>query len=200
MSYEIIYSDELAHHGILGMKWGVWNEETRNRYNGFKDKAKKRIKESTVKEQAAVAAGTMATISAIQTAKNFKVANELLDDVARIPMSTALSKGTIQAGKVALASALAVIGGHMIRDYMKKSHEIDKQKSISKTDAKRDSVLKKHKVSDSKKTAMNRIANELSVARNSNNKNELSRLINTYSKNYDIFWINNEGRYVLTPK
>lgn len=26
--------DELAHHGIMGMKWGVWNEETIRKYTG----------------------------------------------------------------------------------------------------------------------------------------------------------------------
>lgn len=25
----------LTHHGILGMKWGVWNEETARRYGSF---------------------------------------------------------------------------------------------------------------------------------------------------------------------
>ena len=27
--------DELYHHGVKGMQWGVWNEETRRRYQGY---------------------------------------------------------------------------------------------------------------------------------------------------------------------
>ncbi len=34
--YAVVYGPSLAHHGILGMRWGVWNAETRARYEGAK--------------------------------------------------------------------------------------------------------------------------------------------------------------------
>lgn len=34
--YAVVYGSSLAHHGILGMRWGVWNAETRARYEGAK--------------------------------------------------------------------------------------------------------------------------------------------------------------------
>ena len=41
MDYKVTFTDgskALAHHGVKGMKWGVWNAETRARYYGGKVK------------------------------------------------------------------------------------------------------------------------------------------------------------------
>ena len=38
--YAVDSSDHLKQHGIIGMKWGVWNEETRRRYLGGGSKSK----------------------------------------------------------------------------------------------------------------------------------------------------------------
>ena len=40
----IVYGGELYHHGTKGMKWGVWNDETKSRYTGGKKRKKASIK------------------------------------------------------------------------------------------------------------------------------------------------------------
>lgn len=39
--YTITSSNYLAHHGVLGMKWGVWNDETRARRTGSRKRSQK---------------------------------------------------------------------------------------------------------------------------------------------------------------
>lgn len=46
MEFKVNRNNELYHHGIKGMKWGVWNDETTARYTGG-------VKRKTVKNNVA---------------------------------------------------------------------------------------------------------------------------------------------------
>ena len=137
------YSTELAHHGILGQRWGKkngppypldaedhsssekkagWRKSISNRVEYTKEKVKKDYnklsdRNKTILKRAGVAAATLATVSAIQTAKNAKVANEILDGYGKVAIKTVLGKGAVQAGKVAAVTALATVGAHKLYDY-----------------------------------------------------------------------------------
>ena len=56
----VIYGDSLAHYGIPGMKWGVWNEDTKARYTGSRQK---REKKSLTDEQKKKLGSTLAKLT-----------------------------------------------------------------------------------------------------------------------------------------
>ena len=76
-----------------------------------------------IAKRAGVAAGVMAGASALATVGNAINAQKGLDAMGygdKLSVAGATVSGIVQAGKVASVTALAVIGGHMVSDYMKK--------------------------------------------------------------------------------
>lgn len=76
MNYRIIYKDELYHHGVKGMKWGVRKQyepvgRHNSRYNGDKVDDKKVKMQKAVKVGAAVAVTALATYGAYKLYKNY---------------------------------------------------------------------------------------------------------------------------------
>lgn len=64
-------------------------------------------------------ASAAALKSVIDTGRNVTTANAMLDGFTKIPLTTAVGKGAVQAGKVAAVAALATYGGVKLYKYMK---------------------------------------------------------------------------------
>lgn len=83
-----------------------------------------------IAKRAGTAAGVMAGVSALATVGNAINAQKGLDRMGygdKLSVPGAIMAGTIQAGKVAAVTALAVIGGHMAKDYMTKDNNQKKK-------------------------------------------------------------------------
>ena len=88
-----------------------------------------------VAKRAATAAGVMAGVSAVATVGNAIGAQGALDAMGygdKLSTVGAITSGVIKAGKVATATALAVVGGHMASDYMKGNKKSSSRKTASK--------------------------------------------------------------------
>ena len=90
-----------------------------------------------IAKRAGTAAGVMAGVSALATVGNAINAQKGLDTMGfgdKLSIPGAIAKGTIQAGKVAAVTALAVIGGHMVKDYMTDTKSKRAQSTIDRMD------------------------------------------------------------------
>jgi hypothetical protein len=115
--------DYLEHHGILGMKWGVWNSETRARRLGEKRPPKekkeltpeeieaKRIKKEEFKKKAIAGLKTLgkATYEIARTAAMIYMAKQLTTIMAGQVLNTSMQLSKITATNQLLNNGYAIM-------------------------------------------------------------------------------------------
>lgn len=126
----VVYGGSLSHYGIPGMKWGVWNEETRARYTGNRVKKERKHlsndqKKKIKKVASTVAKLTVATAVAVYVAKNPKARKVVGKAIKKVGEATARTlkesannfkegvKEGFREGPKKLGKAV-VIGGFMV--------------------------------------------------------------------------------------
>lgn len=113
MGYCVVYTNcsELYHHGTLGMKWGVWNDETRARYMGHKQR-KKQKKDRYAERKDVRSMSDKELNDKIQRLRNEKTYRELVEEdvhpgkaaVKHVLGQSAKKVGTIVVTAAALAA------------------------------------------------------------------------------------------------
>ena len=105
----------------------------KSEYNKFSKKQREenaaRVEKRNSRDQKIVGtvAGVLAAKAIMDTAANYNVANSMLDGYARIPISKLVTSGAVQAGKVAVASALATYGTIKVAEYAKYKHDANRR-------------------------------------------------------------------------
>lgn len=91
---ELFSSSYLAHHGVKGMKWGVWNSETADRYNGSDDN-------STLREKAARKNNAAYIFESLgkKEAKKLKLEQKTDAEINAIKQRVEAARGAAEANK-----------------------------------------------------------------------------------------------------
>ena len=116
MEYLISFDDGssafLAHHGVKGMKWGVWNDETKSKYGGGDSSAKgakRTIRDlNRLDKRRAVEVGKAAHFS--NSSADYAKRSAIAEKHGRMERAAKLKEKSVQAGGRADAHYNAVKG------------------------------------------------------------------------------------------
>ena len=120
--WNYVHSEELYHHGIKGMKWGV--RRFRNRNGSLTPAGRKRYADDsyTVAKKAAKAERKQAKSDYKQSKKDYKQAKKTAKENMTPEEKAARRKKAIKIGAAAAGTALAVYGAYKLNKYVKTSN------------------------------------------------------------------------------